>query len=159
MTSSSQNTRSGVQCTHIKDTNSNTRFFAPQVFDPPINLSKTLSLTMGNPTGLCSLIQALKFIYMHSFNVLIFFSQTLCSLIVVCCLVIQSWPTLCNPLDCSLPVSSVHDILQGRILEWVAISSSGASSWPRDWTHVSCVGSHMRVGRPEDLFHPCPGEC
>ena len=40
-------------------------------------------------------------------------------------LVAQSCPTLCNPMDCSLPGSSVHEILQARILEWVAISSSG----------------------------------
>ena len=36
--------------------------------------------------------------------------------------VVQSCPTLCNPVDCSLPGSSVHGILQTRILEWVAIS-------------------------------------
>ena len=39
-------------------------------------------------------------------------------------LVTQSCPTLCNPLDCSPPGSSVHGILQERILEWIAISSS-----------------------------------
>ena len=38
--------------------------------------------------------------------------------------VVQSCPTLCNPMDCSLPVSSVHEILQARILEWVAVSFS-----------------------------------
>ena len=38
-------------------------------------------------------------------------------------LVIQSCPTLCDLMDCSLPGSSVHGILQARILEWVAISS------------------------------------
>ena len=37
-------------------------------------------------------------------------------------------------MDCSLPGSSVHGILQARILEWVAISFSRGSSWPRDWT-------------------------
>ena len=47
--------------------------------------------------------------------------------------------SLCNPLDCSLPGSSVHGIIQTRILEWVAISSSRGSSPPRDWTRVSCV--------------------
>ena len=41
-----------------------------------------------------------------------------------CVLVSQSCPTLCDPMDCSLPSSSVHGILQARILEWVAISSS-----------------------------------
>ena len=54
--------------------------------------------------------------------------------------------TLCNPMDCSLPGSSVHGILQARILEWVAISFSRGSSWPRDWTHVSCVSYPGRWG-------------
>ena len=39
-------------------------------------------------------------------------------------LVIQSWPALCNPMDCSLPSSFVHGILQARILEWIAVPSS-----------------------------------
>ena len=51
----------------------------------------------------------------------------------------QLCPTLCDPMDCSLRGSSVHGILQARILQWVAISSSGGSFWPRDWTHISCV--------------------
>ena len=51
--------------------------------------------------------------------------------------VTQSCPTLCDPVDCSLPSSSVHVILQVRILEWVAISFSRGSSWPRDQTQVS----------------------
>ena len=55
------------------------------------------------------------------------------------CMHAQSCPTLCNPMDCSPPGSSVHGISQARILEWVAISSSRGSSWPRDRTHVSCV--------------------
>ena len=46
-------------------------------------------------------------------------------------------PTLCN--GHSPPGSSVHGILQTRILEWVAVPSSGGSSWPRDRTHISCV--------------------
>ena len=44
-----------------------------------------------------------------------------------------------DPMDCSLPGSSVPGILQARILEWVAIPFSRGSSWPRDQTHVSCV--------------------
>ena len=55
----------------------------------------------------------------------------------------QSCPTLCNPMDCSLPGSPVHGILQARILECVAMPSSRGSSQPRDWTcgcHVSCIG-------------------
>ena len=41
------------------------------------------------------------------------------------CLVAQLYPTLCDPMDCSLPGPSVHGILQARILEWIAISSPG----------------------------------
>ena len=48
-------------------------------------------------------------------------------------------PTLCDPVDCSLPGFSVHRILQARILEWVAISFSRGSSWPRDRTWLSCT--------------------
>ena len=40
-------------------------------------------------------------------------------------------PTLCDPMDCSLPGSSVHGILQARILEWIAIPFSRGSTWPR----------------------------
>ena len=42
-------------------------------------------------------------------------------------------------MDCSLPASSVHRIFQARGLQWVAIPFSGGSSWPRDWTWVSCI--------------------
>ena len=55
------------------------------------------------------------------------------------CLVSKSGLTFCNPIDCSLPGLSVHGISQARILEWVAISFSRGSSWPRDWSHVYCV--------------------
>ena len=51
--------------------------------------------------------------------------------------VTQSRPTLCDPMDCSLPDSSVHKILQARILEWVAMPSSKGSSRHRDQTQVS----------------------
>ena len=55
----------------------------------------------------------------------------------------QSCLTLCNPTDCSPPGSSGHGILQGRILEWVAMPSSRGSAQPRDQTLVSgisCIG-------------------
>ena len=54
-------------------------------------------------------------------------------------LVAQSHPTLCDPMDCSLPGSSIRAILQVRILEWVAISHSKGSSRPRNRTHISCI--------------------
>ena len=51
----------------------------------------------------------------------------------------QSCLTLYNPKDCSPPNSLVQGIIEARILEWVAIISSGGSSWPREWTLISCV--------------------
>ena len=56
--------------------------------------------------------------------------------------VVQSCPTLCDPMDCGLPGSSVHGIFLARILEQVAVSVSRRSSQPRDGTLVShIVGS------------------
>ena len=52
---------------------------------------------------------------------------------------LQSCPTLCNPMDCSPPGSSVQGILQARILEWVSMLSSRVSSQPGDRTCISCV--------------------
>ena len=49
----------------------------------------------------------------------------------------------CNPMDCSLPGSSVHGILHARILEWVAISFSRGSSWPRNQTQVSYIAGRF----------------
>ena len=53
----------------------------------------------------------------------------------VCCV-----PSLCNLMDSSLPGFSVLGIFQARILEWVVMLSFRGSSWPRDRTHVSCIG-------------------
>ena len=56
-----------------------------------------------------------------------------------CCMHAQLWLILCDPIDCSPPGSSVHGILQARVLEWVAMPSSRGSSQPRDQTRASCV--------------------
>ena len=61
------------------------------------------------------------------------------------CEVTQSFLTLCDPMDCSPPGSSVHGILQARILEWVAISFSRGSSQPRDRTWVSCIAGRRFI--------------
>ena len=58
-------------------------------------------------------------------------------------LVIQSCLTLCSPMHCSLPGSSVCGILQARVLEWVAIPFSRVSIKPRDWTRVSCIAGRF----------------
>ena len=55
----------------------------------------------------------------------------------------QSWPTLCNPVDCSPPGSSVFGILQARIPEWVAIPFSRGCSQPRNRTQVSRISGRL----------------
>ena len=63
-----------------------------------------------------------------------------------CAKSLQSCPALCNPMDCSPPGSSVHEILQARILEWVAMPSSRGSSPPKEGTsvsYVSCIGRRV----------------
>ena len=60
-----------------------------------------------------------------------------------CCLVTKSPLILCNPMVRSLSGSSVHGILQARILEWVAISISRGASQPRDWTWVSYIAGDL----------------
>ena len=84
--------------------------------------------------GLCQIIASLyqKFVSVTFFETF--------HIICVCVLVAQSCPTLCDPMDCSPPGSSVHRIFQTRILEWVAISSSRGSSQSRDQTRISCIG-------------------
>ena len=67
---------------------------------------------------------------------------------------LQSCPTLCDPVDCSLPGFPVHGILQARILEWAAVPSSRGSSPPRDQTQVSsacCTSGQI-------LYHGAPKE-
>ena len=59
-------------------------------------------------------------------------------------LVAKLCPTLCDPVDCCLPGSSVHGIFQARILDWVAISFSGGTSWPRDQTQVTCLAGSLQ---------------
>ena len=56
------------------------------------------------------------------------------------CVCFQSHPTLCDPMDCSSPGSSVHRIFQERILQWVAVFCARGSSQHRDRTNVFCIG-------------------
>ena len=73
----------------------------------------------------------------------------------------QSCPTLCDPMDCSLPGSTVQGIFQARILEQVAIPPPDWFSWLRNWTHVSCISCIGRwilaplrhLGKPELHFN------
>ena len=56
---------------------------------------------------------------------------------------LQSCPTVCDPMDYSSPGSSVHGILQAKILEWVAVPFSMGSSQPRDQTQVSHIAGEF----------------
>ena len=68
--------------------------------------------------------------------------------------VAQSCPTLCDPMDYSLPGSSVSGIFQARILEWVAIPFSRRSARPRDWTRVSrTVGRRFTIWATREVEH------
>ena len=73
-------------------------------------------------------------------------------------LVAQSCPTLCDPMDCSLPGSSVPGIPQVRILGWITIPFSRVSSQPRDWTQVSCTAGGFftlwATREPQELGTP-----
>ena len=60
------------------------------------------------------------------------------------CVLYQSCLTLCDPMHCSPPGSSVHGIFPARILEWVATSFSRGSSQPRDRTRISCISWHWQ---------------
>ena len=69
---------------------------------------------------------------------------------VVCMLLSRSvMPDLCDPTDYSLPGSSLHGILQARILEKVAISSSRGFFWLWDWTGISCIAGGFFTTGPQ----------
>ena len=70
-------------------------------------------------------------------------SVCVCVCVCVCVWATKACLTLCDPMNCSLPTSSVHGILQVRILEWVAVSCSGGSSQSRDRTQVSCIAGRF----------------
>ena len=76
-----------------------------------------------------------------------------CVCVCVCvCVCTQLWLTLCNPMDCSTPVFSLHGISQARILEWVAIPFSRGSSRSRDRTHFYIAGGFFTTkpwGKPK----------
>ena len=67
------------------------------------------------------------------------------------CVCSQSFLTLCNPMGYRSPGSSIHGIISARILEWVAISSSRGSYWPRDRSQVSFFSRWI-------LYHLATGE-
>ena len=71
---------------------------------------------------------------------------------------LQSYPILCKPMHCNLPGSSVHGILQARILEWVAMPSCRGSCWPNERTCVSYVfciaGRRFTIWATREVLYP-----
>ena len=100
-----------------------------------------------------SALSSVKLIYVVMWNscafiFLLFYFMNMCQVFVT-----QSCWTLCNPMNCSLPGFSVHGILQARILQWVAISSSRGSSQSRDWTWLSCIsGGFFTIWAPREVW-------
>ena len=72
-----------------------------------------------------------------------FLVEIVCRTRLCVCLVAPFCPILCNHMDCNLPGSFVHGIFLARILEWVDISFSRESCWPRDWTCFSFIGRQV----------------
>ena len=125
--------------------------FLSQVWIPDKHLSnQTISASAFRAPGLGYTSATVKlYICIHALHVCV------CVCVCVCVirggLVTQSCPTLCNPLDCSPPGFPVHGISQARILEWVAISSSRGSFWPRDQTHVSYIAGRFFTAEPSEI--------
>ena len=104
-----------------------------------------------------SIFSCLKFPkFCSSINLIHYINITI-SQVNDCAKLLQSCLTHCDLMDCSPPGSSVHGVLQERILEWAAIPFSRGSSWPRDRTHISwgsCTAGGFftlePLGKPQD---------
>ena len=112
-------------------------FFTVQLSHPYMTTGKTIALPRWTFVG-----EVISLLFnMLSRLVIIFLPRSKSESEVA-----QLGPTLCDPMDCSLSGSLVHEIFQAKVLEWVAISFSTGSSWPRDRTQVSHIsGRHFTV--------------
>ena len=119
-------------CSNLLGTTGTCKDHQQGVIQFPLNPAKTQKLRKVIISGLFCIYK-----FYSSVNINLSMS--------VCMLSHFSDDWLCNPRDCSPPGSSVHGILQARILEWVPMPSPSGSSQPRDWTwtcgsYVACVG-------------------
>ena len=73
------------------------------------------------------------------------------------CVLSQLSLTLCDPIGCSPPGSSVHDIFQARILEWLSFPTPGESSWPRDGSQVFCISCSWQADSLPLIHQGSPG--
>ena len=127
-------------------------FFIVQLSHPYMTTGKTIALTRWTFVAkvmslLFNMLSRLAIIFLpRSKRLLISWLQSPSAVILepkIIKLVTQLSPTLCDPMDCSPPVSSVHRILQARVLEWVAVPLSKGSSRPRDRLRVSCIAGRF----------------
>ena len=95
-------------------------------------------ININKPWGLWAVLLSVSWAHWQTFSYILH-----CRLNEMPCVHAELCPTLCAPMDCSLPGSSIHGIFQALILEWVAFSFSRGSSWPRDWTQVSRIASRF----------------
>ena len=102
-----------------------------------ISLSKATILV--TKTNIWTLVYWIPIYYYYYYYYYYFTSEFLCAKSLQFCF------TLCDPMGCNLPGSSVHGILQAKILEWFAVPSSRRSSWPKGWTHVSYIYLHWQM--------------
>ena len=100
-------------------------------------------LSANSPTEYESLLSPLFILPKPSTEWIISFHITEVNLYYVISALAQSCPSLCHSLDCRPPGCSVHGIFRARTLEWVAISSSGGSSWLRDWSSISTIAGGL----------------
>ena len=107
---------------------------------PPLHYSFVFSWRWYLGWELRPVYRLLSFLGSLTYTNIIIFC---CCLFVVLCLLTQSCLTLCKPKDCSPAGSSVHGILQARILEWSVMPFSRGSSQSRDQTQVSCIAGRF----------------
>ena len=101
----------------------------------------TVTILRQRLTSLCIQRTSVDWVQSYILSIIIPLYSFIFYMCVCVCVysVAQSCPTLYDPMYCSPPASSVHEVFQARILERVTISYSRGFSWPKDWTHVSCV--------------------
>ena len=126
--------------TSRKEENSNSKIYMHS------NVSSTIYNSQHMDTEICpstkEWIKKILCVYIHNGILLSHNKEWNNAICMDKYLIAQLCLTLCDPMDCSPPDSSVHGISQARILEWAAISSSRGSSHARDWnciSHISCV--------------------
>ena len=105
---------------------------------------KLLYLNLYKHCNIYSYIVPYILNYSTIYSVLAMYHVTISDMSAAACSVTQSCQTLCDPMHCSPPGSPVHEIFPARILEWVVISYSRGSSWPRDRTRIYCVSCSDR---------------